>query len=142
MEDTTQPRSIERLLSVPTHPETGAGDGNRETWAQGATRGPEGTTGGNAQFRLDIGAGGGDSHLALLVEFDNGPDEAPDRVWEYIDVTTLLEEWVSGICDKRAADLAQLAWLDSFDEDERVDDLEHTDAVTERAIEAAQDGAL
>lgn len=99
-------REIARELTAYTHPELDAGDGNRETWLMGKVV----DQGVDIDFRLDSGAGLGDTHLALLVEFnDGGLDEAPDRRWEYIDVTTLIEDWVTRIIADRAAELAALA---------------------------------
>jgi hypothetical protein len=79
-------RQVVRYLEMATHPESPMSAGSRETWIRGRNV----DTG--AQFRLDSGAGLGNSHLSLLVEFPDGR-----RHWEYMDMTTLVEEWVNSI---------------------------------------------
>lgn len=95
-----QERAIVRELQVPTHPETDAGGGNRETWTMGSYNiGPY-----QGQVRIDVGAGLGDSHLAMLVEVDSDDQDAPPTsYWEYVDMTTLTELWLSRIIDQHHA---------------------------------------
>ena len=165
--ETAQPREIINRLTAYTHPETDSGGGNRETWLQGKGKTLDGQT---INFRLDAGAGLGNTHLSLLVELDGDPDEAPERVWEYIDVTTLIEEWVNAITEGRTHNPGDLdhdaeAEADDDDCDEhpctvcgevtdcaqlrdgrcrdcaiKDDEVEHTDRVTEQAIQDTEAG--
>ena len=64
--------------------------GTKETWVMGNSKD------GRAAFRLDQGAGLGNSHLTLLVEFEDG-----STVTEFIDVAGLTELWVNSIVDAR-----------------------------------------
>lgn len=83
------PRNLE-VTALP-EPDGSVGPGTTETWVVGRSKD------GNAQFRLDQGAGLGNSHLTLLVELIGGT-----RVREYIDVAALTEEWVNAVVDEYA----------------------------------------
>ena len=135
------PRPTVRTLSVSTHPETTAGGGARETWLGGGGGDPDKP--GSFLFRVDAM---GDTHLALLVEINRGADEAPTRLWEYVDMSTLVNDWVTAVTEQHEAEEKQLAALDDFADEEPFEDgtpeAEHTDTVTERAIQADEDGAL
>src|SRR5690606_29921204 len=107
---------------------------------------------------LDTGVGLGSARLSLLVEVDG------ERIgWEYIDVTTLVEQWAAAIVDdftsgntserdriagvletykrtKRAVDETEDALDDAESDDAGVvlPEREHTDLMAEHAIEDAE----
>lgn len=114
--DAQPQRDIASTLLVPTHSESKLGGGFRETWLQGNA------DDGSVVFRLDSGAGLGNSHLSLLVEDGEGNRIAH----EYIDVTTLAEQWVSSILDAYAAaaqaDSGIAAMVDALNANPSVED--------------------
>lgn len=95
-------REVIRRALVFTHPVNVRKHLSRETWIQGKVPHPEH----DIDVRLDHGVGSGHAELSLLVDIDGV------RVaWEYIDMTTLVNNWAAKIVDdelrrraKRAAE--------------------------------------
>jgi|GEM_PF-3730631 len=138
-----------RTMPVIARPEK-IGDvelGTKETWVMGNSKD------GRAAFRLDQGAGLGNSHLTLLVEFEDG-----STVTEFIDVAGLTELWVNSIVDEQYEDEVQKCrdcgeltedgesrdrlCLDCYDLAEHGEEpiLEHTDRTQDANIDAWEEG--
>lgn len=83
-------REVIRRALVYTHPVDTRRHLSRETWIQGKMPHPEH----DIDVRLDHGVGSGHAELSLLVDIDG------KRVaWEYIDMTTLVNNWAAKIVD-------------------------------------------
>ena len=87
------PRTVRREFDVQAYDEPPATMGDRETWAQGGSVfiDEEGEHH-KVDFRLDSGAGLGSTHLSFALDVDG-----ERYVREYIDVTTLVGDWLSSI---------------------------------------------
>ena len=84
-------REVIRRALVHTHPVDARKHLSRETWIQGTVPHPEH----KIEIRLDHGVGSGHAELSLLVDIDG------QRVaWEYIDMTTLVNNWAAKIVDE------------------------------------------
>ena len=97
-------REVIRRALVYTHPVDTRQHLSRETWIQGTIPHPEH----EIEIRLDHGVGSGHAQLSLLVDIDG------KRVaWEYIDMTTLVNNWAAKIVD---AELRKREQADTPDE--------------------------
>lgn len=86
-----QARQIIRRALVFTHPVDTRQHLSRETWIQGKVPHPEH----DIDVRLDHGVGSGHAQLSLVVDIDG------KRIsWEYIDMTTLVNNWAAKIVDE------------------------------------------
>lgn len=93
-------REIIRRALVYTHPVDARKHLSRETWIQGTVPHPEH----QIDVRLDHGVGSGHAELSLMVDIDG------KRVaWEYIDMTTLVNNWAAKIVDDELRLRARLA---------------------------------
>jgi hypothetical protein len=84
-------REICRRALVYTHPVDVKRHLSRETWIQGKVPHPEH----EIEIRLDHGVGQGHAELSLLVDIDG-----KRAAWEYIDMTTLVNNWAAKIVDE------------------------------------------
>lgn len=83
-------RAVIRRAIVHTHAVDPRQHLSRETWIQGTVPHPEH----QIDIRLDHGTGSGHAQLSLMVDIDG------KRVaWEYIDMTTLVNNWAAKIVD-------------------------------------------
>lgn len=84
-------RDVVRRALVYTHRVDPRRHVSRETWIIGTVPHPDH----EIDVRLDHGAGQGHAELSLLVDIDG------KRVaWEYIDMTTLVNNWAAKIVDE------------------------------------------
>lgn len=99
MTEEPKSREIVRELIAYTHDVETGRHLQRETWVQGTFKHDEH----DIDLRLDHGVGNGHAELSLMIDIDG-----KRAVWEYIDMTTLVETWATLVIEselkKRSAD--------------------------------------